>query len=150
MSELLQAWGPAVLVFAAVALAAVATALGIEWALALRQRRAVEQRSVIEAVLEDLGAVVAERLEGAEVGHVAGGEEQRRRPAGQCGEALLQGLVDLEVAADQVRGAGAGAEAACAGGLGLGQPWIPAQPQIVVAGEVEDPARRPPGAALAP
>ncbi|MCY1371862.1 hypothetical protein D9M69_590300 [compost metagenome] len=69
----------------------------------------IQQGSVVEAVLQHRVALAHQRGDGAQVGHVAGGEQQRTRAAGEFGQRQLQLMVRTAVAVDQVRGAATGA-----------------------------------------
>ena len=105
---------------------------------------------MVEAVLKDPGMRVTERLNHTQVGHVAGGEEQRSGAAGELGETTLQGLVNRQVAVDHVRGSGPASVMTCSLGHGLGQARVPREAQVVIAGKVTQPTRRPSCRAVSP
>ncbi|MCY1301121.1 hypothetical protein D9M70_507150 [compost metagenome] len=58
----------------------------------------IQQRGVVEAVFEHRVALPDQRGDGGQVGHVAGGEQQRARPSGEVGERFFQFVVRTAVA----------------------------------------------------
>jgi hypothetical protein len=66
------------------------------------QQPRVEQRRMIEPVFEHRITLPHQRRDRAEVGHVAGGEQQRARATGQVGQRLFQGMVRGAMADDQM------------------------------------------------
>jgi putative ribosome biogenesis GTPase RsgA len=75
------------------------------------QLRGIEQGGMVVAILEDMVVTAEQGLQDAEVGHVAGGEQQRARPAGEVRQGRFEFVVGAAVAGNQVGGAAADAEA---------------------------------------
>ena len=73
---------------------------------------AVDQRGVAQAIEQHLLGAPGECAHDGEVGHVAGGEQQRALALGEFGQLLLEAGVLGAVPGDQVRGAAAGARRA--------------------------------------
>ena len=96
--------------------------------------------TVSAPVGEDLPVAVTERREHAQVRGVAAGEEQRRRQAAEAREARFRFAVRLHVPAHQRRGAGPYAERVDRGVRRGAQARIGGQAEVVVAGEVDEPA----------
>ena len=92
---------------------------------------------MVEAVREDRVVTPDKRWNDGQVGHVAGGEEERTRETGESGELLLERRVGGEVAADQVRGAAADPPGACTGAGGLDQCRVIGQAEVVVAAKAD-------------
>jgi hypothetical protein len=63
----------------------------------------IEQRGVVEAILQHAVALPNQCGDDGQVGHVASGKQQRTRPTGERGQRLLQFMVWGAVANDQVR-----------------------------------------------
>ena len=97
-----------------------------------RQAPAVEQRGVVQAVLEHGVARPGQCAREAEVGHVAGGEQQRPLAADERSERFLQRVVLAVMAGDQVRGAAAHAAGLGCTHAGLGHARVMRQAEIVV------------------
>jgi hypothetical protein len=72
-----------------------------------------------------------------EVCHVAGGEQQRARPADECREFLFERVVLATVTAHQVRRAAADAPLACGRDECRDDARVIGEPQVVVAAESE-------------
>ena len=72
-----------------------------------------------------------------EVGHVAGGEQQRTLALGEVGQLLFQACVFGTVPGDQVRGAAAGAELQGALAHGARERRMAREPEVVVAAEID-------------
>jgi len=98
---------------------------------------AVDQRGVVEAVADHTVTATGQCGDGAEVGHVAGGEQQGARPAGEGGQFPFQRGVFGVVAADQVGGAAAAAAAGGGSGQRGGDARVTGEPEVVVAAEGE-------------
>ncbi len=94
---------------------------------AARQAR-VDQRGVIQPVLEHAVAAPDKRADHGEVGHVAGGEEQRARPAGELRQRFLEEPVLAAMAAHQVRRSTANPPLPRRPDTGLGHPRMIGQP----------------------
>ncbi|MNP00926.1 hypothetical protein D3C76_927250 [compost metagenome] len=75
----------------------------------------IQQRGVVEAVFQYGVALADQRGDRADIGHVAGGEQQRTRAAGELGEGQLQLVVRTAMAIHQMRGATAHTPALGAG-----------------------------------
>ncbi|MNN58801.1 hypothetical protein D3C81_1738690 [compost metagenome] len=88
---------------------------------------------MVEAVLQHRIALPHQRRQGTEVGHVAGGKQQRARPAGEFGQRLLHFMVRGAVADHQVRSASAYAPAFSTGAPGGDHFGVIGQAQVVVA-----------------
>ena len=95
----------------------------------------VEQRGMIQPVLEHAVAATGDRADHGEVGHVAGGEEERARTAGELRQRLFEQSMLAAMAAHQVRGAATDAPAPRGLDEGLGHPRMIGEPEIVVAAE---------------
>ena len=104
------------------------------------EARPVDEGGVVEAVFEDGVAAPGEGAHHPQVGHVAGGEEQRPRLPHEFGQGRFQTLVVTGVAAQEV--GGAGPHARLLGGAHEGGPHlgVVGQAQVVVAGEGEETA----------
>ena len=100
-----------------------------------RQQRGVVQRGVVELVGEDRVVAPEQRGEHAEVGHVAGGKQQRRAGWPTNAQAPLERRVRRSVAGDQVRRAGADAVALGAFAQRGDDARIGGEAEIVVAAE---------------
>ena len=90
---------------------------------------------MIEAIGKN-GIIAAEQgSNDAEIGHVAAGEQQRRRQAAESGQCLLQSLVQAMVACKQMRRATTDASLRRALLQGGDKPGVIGQSQIIVAAE---------------
>src|SRR5262245_64550880 len=78
---------------------------------AARETR-IDQRRVVQPVLEHTVAASDKRAGDREVRHVASREQQRARPSDELGELPLERMVLVRVSADEVRRAAADAPAA--------------------------------------
>ncbi len=67
----------------------------------------IEQGGVIEAIFQHRIALPDQRGHRRQIGHVAGGEQQRTRPAGELGKRLLQLVMRRAVTDHQMRGTAA-------------------------------------------
>ena len=97
----------------------------------------VEERCVVEPVLEYEVANAQEGVDDPDVGGIATAVEQRPGPARERGQGLFEFLVGSGVAADQVRGTAAGAPTLDAALEGRADAGVAGKPQVVVAAEVE-------------
>jgi hypothetical protein len=96
---------------------------------------AIEQAGVVELVLHAHVAARQQRLQRAEIGHVAGGEQQRALAPGPGGQRFFQFRVRGAVAADQVRRRAAHAFLARRPGERGDQLRVLRQAEVVVAAE---------------
>src|SRR6185437_9860143 len=85
-------------------------------------------------------ATTCERGHDTEVRHVAGREQKRPLAAGESGQLFLERGVLLPVAADEVRGATAGAASRRALRNCRGECRVRREPEVIVAAEVDQPA----------
>ena len=97
---------------------------------------------VIEPIGENkrLGAQdldIEEGLEHRRIGLKSRGHDERRLRPLQAGDFFLDTGKNVEVAGDQTRRARSGAEIARPFAGALDHCWMPAQPQIIVAGEID-------------
>ncbi len=99
------------------------------------QPAGVEQRGVVQHVLEDRVGRRQQRAGDTEVRHVAGREQERARPAREVGQRLLEFVVLGVVPGDEVRGAAAHAVRAGCPGECLGHGRVPREAQVVVGAE---------------
>ena len=113
-------------------------AVAVDERLGAREPAAVDDRRVVELVGEDDLAAARQRGHDAEVGEVAGAEQQRALRALERGEPLLEPPVQRHVARDQPRGARAGAPAHRRVGGRLAHPRVVGQPEVVVRAEQQD------------
>ena len=104
----------------------------------MRAVAGVDQRGMVEPVLEHGVTAAEQRRADTEVGHVAGGEQQRALAAGERGQFLLECVVRFAVAVDEMGGAAAGAPLAGAVRHGLGQARVGGEAEVVVGAEAED------------
>src|SRR6185437_6232671 len=101
--------------------------------------RRIDERGVAQAVEQHPIAAAGECGDCREVRHVAGREEERPLPTGECGERLLEALVLDTMAGHEMRGAAADAPVAGRIAKRGADGWMPAQTQIVVAAKVDEP-----------
>src|SRR5680860_1846001 len=92
-------------------------AVAVDEGLGAGEPAAVDDAGVVELVGEDDAVATGERRDRADVGQVAGAEQQRRLVALERRQSLLQPDVRLHVARDQPRGAGAGASRLISGNM---------------------------------
>lgn len=102
-----------------------------------REAGGVDEGGVDVGVGHDGRAGVGEGGDGREVGVVARGQHERRCRPGQRRELGLQALVDRQGAADQPRRPGPAAVLAHRGDGAVDDERVLKQPEVVVAGEVE-------------
>ena len=93
---------------------------------------------MVEPVGEDGVARFEQRLDDADIGHVAGGKKQRARVADEFGQCLFELVVVAAVAVDEMGRAAADAEGiggALEGGDDVG---MVGEAEVVVAAEADD------------
>ena len=103
-----------------------------------REQPGIEQRGMVQPVFEHRVAPAHQRLGEPEVGHVAGGEQQRTRIAGERGEFIFERVVRARMAVDQV--GRAAADAIASNALDKSRPdiGVVGQPEIVIAAKADD------------
>jgi len=106
-------------------------------ALRLGQLHRVDQRGVVELVGEHGGATAGKGRGDGDIGQVAGGKAEHPGKADEGGKGLFQVFVRLGMAADQMRGAAAGAPLSGACGQRSGEARVAGQAEVIVAGEIE-------------
>ena len=97
----------------------------------------VHQGCVDVRIRDDQVATARQRTHRAEVRQVTGGEDQCGGLCAEPGQSLLQFLVHTQGAGDQARGPGSGAPGPRRGRGSLDDAWIPGQPEVIVAGQVQ-------------
>ena len=97
----------------------------------------VDQRGVVELVGEDRIATPSQGRRHGEVGEITGGKGQGAGKAGEGRDFLFQRFVRREMAADQVRGTGAGTPLQRTVSQRTGDLGIAGQPEIIVGGEIQ-------------
>ena len=100
---------------------------------------AIEQRGMVEAVLEDVIALTEQGAERADIRRITAAEEQRTRSAGEISQRRFEFLMGSGMAGDQVRGTAAHTPAVHTGLEGSADARIGGETEIVVAAEVEQP-----------
>ena len=100
-----------------------------------REEAAVEDRGVVARVGHDGVARPQQRAEGADVGLVAGGEDQRRLGPVPAGDLGLELEVQVERAIEEARAGQAGAVAVEGVARTRDDPLVFGQPEVVVASE---------------
>ncbi|BCQ65344.1 hypothetical protein PBOI14_70940 [Pseudomonas sp. Boi14] len=92
----------------------------------------IEQRRVVETILQHRIALPHQRRHRPQVGHVAGGKQQRPRAASEFGQRLFQGVMGRAVADHQMGSTTAHAPAAGTGTPGFDHLRMVGQAQVVV------------------
>ena len=110
------------------------------------QLGAVDQAGVVAPVLHADVALAQQRLQHRQIGHVTAAEQQRRGYAEPVGDLALKRVVGGMVAADQMRGHAAGTFARGHVLQRTGHRELLRQAQVVVAAEIQQPARHAIGA----
>ena len=103
-----------------------------------REPHAVDDRGVVEAIGEDRGALVAERVEQRGVRVPAGDVGERGAGAGEGGEVALELHVGSERAADEAHRGGPGAVARQPLGAGAHDVGMVGEAEVVVRAQAED------------
>jgi len=101
------------------------------------RQHAIDQRSVIEAIVDNQIARAGQRAQRAEIGEIAGRKQQRRRHAGICSERAFQFGVQRRIARQQGRAATAEAMGVELPFHALDNAWMGGETQVVVAGEID-------------
>src|SRR5207249_2560356 len=114
-------------------------AVGIDVDGGSREPAAVDDARVVERVAVHVIAATYERRDGPDVRLIAGGEEERGRRALEGRELGLDLGVQVEVAGDQSRRAGAAAVARDRGRRRGAERGVGGEPEVVVGGEKEHP-----------
>ena len=73
----------------------------------VREARAIEQRGVVQPVLQHDLAAARERRDHTEIGHVSRREQQRRFATRESGQVFLELVMRSRVTGDEMRGASA-------------------------------------------
>ena len=109
--------------------------MGEDADLGAREATAVDDGGVVERIGDDQVACPGKRRDHAEVGHVAGVEDEGRLPAQEVRELGFEGLVDVEVAVDEARAARRAAELARRAYAGLHDLGVMREVEVVAARE---------------
>ncbi|MNI42459.1 hypothetical protein D3C73_967560 [compost metagenome] len=99
------------------------------------EQTAIEQRSMVEAVLQHRIALPHQRRDGPEVGHVAGRKQQGTRATGQFGQRLFDLMMRRAVADHQMRGSATDTPTLGAGLPGGNHLRVVGQAQVVITAE---------------
>ena len=90
---------------------------------------------MVEAVFQHAVALPNQRRHRAEIGHIAGGEQQRAGPSGKLGQGFFKLVMWRAVTDHQVRSAAAHAPFLGAGAPGFDHFWMIGQTEVVVGTE---------------
>ena len=104
----------------------------------VRELAAVDDRRVVEGVRDDHVALPGQRGDHADVRHVAGAEREGRLGTEECGELVLECLVQVEVPGDEPRAPGCTAELARRARGGLGHLRVVCEVEVVAARKEQD------------
>src|SRR6185312_17138940 len=114
-------------------------AMGVAAEASAGEQPGIDERGMAQPVEQHRFAAARERGHDTEVGHVAGREKKRPLAPGESGQLFLERCVLPSVAADEMRGAAAGAAPCRAFRHCRGECRMGSEPEIIVAAEVDQP-----------